>query len=285
MKKECTPYVLYKEDPRGKKSCKPVRHLAALSFILVFCAISTVFAGAFIPFTGNAQVMPGAEDPAKILPENGKHVIALDAGHGGYDRGAIGVVDEVYLTETTVNFLEDLLKKDPNYTPVLCREYDPGYVRVSPEERAAAANAANASLLVSVHGNFDGNESTRGFECYPQPPGRSCFEASLQFARLVSEEMKRAGSSIRGNDGVRYLYYTRDKAGMKMMESNHTKVYDLPSLAIVENASCPSVLIEQCFISNTEDAQRFASEEGCRTAAECYYKAICKYFNTQPAIS
>ncbi|MFV0351384.1 MAG: N-acetylmuramoyl-L-alanine amidase [Oscillospiraceae bacterium] len=277
--------ALHKNKPPKKPKGKWARHLAAMAFMLVFCMFSSILAGA-ITSPKAAESSPLASNAASApLVMNGDIIIALDAGHGGNDKGAIGAVDEVYLTQTTVQFLEEMLAQDPNYTPLLCRPYEPGYIRISPEERAATANAGNADLLISVHANVDASESTRGFECYPQPPGRSYFEQSLRFARLAAEQMQKAGSVIRGTDGVRYLYYTNDDAGMKMMESDHTTVYNLPSLAIVENAACPSVLIEQCFISNPQDVRQFASEEGCRAAAQSYYKAICAYFETQPILA
>lgn len=276
---------LHKKKPPKKPKGNWARHLAAMAFMLVFCMFSSFLAGAITSPKPSTNDLPASNAASVPLVMNGAIIIALDAGHGGNDKGAIGALDEVYLTQTTVQFLEELLTQDPNYTPLLCRPYEPGYIRISPEERAATANAGNANLLVSVHANFDASETTRGFECYPQPPGRTYFEQSLRFARLAAPEMQKAGSVIRGTDGVRYLYYTNDEAGMKMMESDHTTVYNLPSLAIVENAACPSVLIEQCFISNPQDVQQFASEEGCRIAAQSYYKAICAYFETQPILT
>ena len=56
------------------------------------------------------------------------------------------------------------------------------------------------------------------------------------------------------------------------------------TFGVLEQAGCPAVLAEQCFVTNAEDVAAFAGEEGCRRAAEVYYRAICRYFGTQPMI-
>ena len=45
--------------------------------------------------------------------------IAIDAGHGGDDTGAVGVIAETELTEQTAEYLFEFLKEDKNYTPCL----------------------------------------------------------------------------------------------------------------------------------------------------------------------
>ena len=44
--------------------------------------------------------------------------------------------------------------------------------------------------------------------------------------------------------------------------------------------SCPAVLAEQCFITNASDVESFGTEEGCKRAAEAYYRAICGYLES-----
>ena len=77
--------------------------------------------------------------------------------------------------------------------------------------RVGAANSAGASLLLSVHGNSDPYSSdSSGLECYPQPPGRTHHEDSLRLAHLIAEKFGAAGQRLRGNAGVRYIYYAGD---------------------------------------------------------------------------
>ena len=74
--------------------------------------------------------------------------IVIDAGHGGSDPGARGVVQESEMTAATAEALNAWLERDPNYIPLTTREsYDS---TAKPAERAAAANAQDPDLLLSM---------------------------------------------------------------------------------------------------------------------------------------
>lgn len=96
--------------------------------------------------------------------------VAIDAGHGGNDPGARGVVEEKDMTAATASVLLAWLEQDPNYIPLRTRDaFDQ---TATPAERAAAANAQAPQLLLSIHGNSAANgSSATGFECYPSVPG------------------------------------------------------------------------------------------------------------------
>ena len=49
---------------------------------------------------------------------------------------------------------------------------------------------------------------------------------------------------------------------------------------MLKNMDCPAVLVEQCFITNAADVEKFGTEEGCKTAAAAYYRAICRYLES-----
>ena len=107
--------------------------------------------------------------------------IVIDAGHGGSDPGARGVVQESEMTAATAEALSAWLERDSNYIPLTTREsYDS---TTKPAERAAAANAQDPDLLLSVHGNSaPEGSSAAGFECYPAVPGRAYHQESYYFA-------------------------------------------------------------------------------------------------------
>ena len=54
------------------------------------------------------------------------YTVALDAGHGGADVGAEGVIQEVALTEQTVAELQTLLEEDGRFRVVLSRKAGEG---------------------------------------------------------------------------------------------------------------------------------------------------------------
>ena len=206
--------------------------------------------------------------------------MVIDAGHGGADPGARGVVEEKNMTAATAAELIRLLQKDANYIPLQTRDsYDE---TSTPAQRAARASEQSPQLLLSIHGNSAANGSTAsGFECYPSVPGRTWHQESFYFAQLLAEGMQASGAALRGHGGVRYIYYLENDQ-KQLVESTHTEIREERSFTLLEDVNCPAVLAEQCFVTNEADAARFGSEEGCKKAARIYYKAICEYFGTQP---
>ena len=206
--------------------------------------------------------------------------VAIDAGHGGNDPGARGVVEEKQVTAATAAALLQWLEEDSNYIPLQTREsFD---ATATPAQRAAAASAQSPQLLLSIHGNSAANGSTAsGFECYPAVPGRTWHQESFYFAKLLAGGMQSIGARLRGRGGVRYIYYLENDQ-KQLVENTYTQVRPERSFTLLEDVDCPAVLAEQCFVTNAEDVERFGSEESCKTVARIYYEAICAYFGTEP---
>lgn len=204
------------------------------------------------------------------------YTIAIDPGHGGFDTGAQYIVDEIEVIDQTARRLYRLLEADENFMPVYTRtkEEDP-----ESRERCRTAKNAGAALLISLHANCDSSRKSHGFECFPLPPGRRLHRDSLRFAQLITREMAAAGHYLRGSevkDGIKYAYYQGKRK--IIVESTDTKARSGRSFGILENSACPAVLVEQCFITNHNDVNNWGTPEGCRRAAECYYRAIKAYF-------
>lgn len=253
-------------------------------FAVGLCAI-TALAGAL-----NALVRPpvqaaGSEPPAVFEPglpaasePAGPLVVAVDAGHGGEDTGAIGLVEEWQMTESTARALIALLEQDERFAPVLCRDW---WDKSTPTGRAEEAARQGAQLLISIHGNsWEGKQDVQGFECYPVTPGMPYHQESLRFAQLVAQEMQQAGAKLRGETGVRYIYFNEKDERVIHEESDSTPT-GMPTFSIVEKAGCAALLVEQCFVTSAGDVDKFGDEDGCQLAAQCYYRAICAWAEEQ----
>lgn len=206
--------------------------------------------------------------------------VAVDAGHGGADPGARGVIEEKNMTAATAAALIAWLEQDPNYLPLQTREsFDE---TATPAQRAAKVREQNPQLLLSIHGNSAANGSAAsGFECYPTVPGRTWHNESFYFAQLLSKRMQSAGASLRGHGGIRYIYYLENDQ-KQLVESTHAEVRGERSFTLLEDVNCPAVLAEQCFVTSASDVMQFGSDEGCARTARIYYEAICEYFGTDP---
>ncbi len=89
-----------------------------------------------------------------VLPDDGLPVVVIDPGHGGTQRGIAGGrdVEKTVTLELALAIRKKLRAGSVKMKVVLTREAD----RVlSLDERAAAANAAGASVFVSLHQGWD----------------------------------------------------------------------------------------------------------------------------------
>ena len=264
---------------------RQTQHRILRSLLLVFAVLMLCF-GLFLwkaALELNAPAEPtvlAAEDDFRPVVGDPPYRVAIDAGHGGSDPGARGVVEEKQVTAATAAALLQWLEEDSNYIPLQTREnFD---ATATPAQRAAAASAQSPQLLLSIHGNSAANGSTAaGFECYPAVPWRTWHQESFYFARLLAGGMQSIGAKLRGRGGVRYIYYLENDQ-KQLVENTYTQVRPERSFTLLEDVDCPAVLAEQCFVTNTEDVKRFCSEEGCKAVARIYYEAICAYFGTEP---
>ena len=270
-----------RSNPRHARRRRPGGPSAATVIGLLVCVVC--FSAAFFLWKaalfGSGRNESG-EEPFRPVVGDPPYRVCIDAGHGGSDPGARGVVEEKEMTAQTSEALLALLEADSNYIPLRSREsYD---VTAKPSERAGAINAQSPQLLLSIHGNSAANGSTAsGFECYPAVPGRTWHQESFYFARLLAGGMQSIGAKLRGRGGVRYIYYLENDQ-KQLVENTYTQVRNERSFTLLEDVDCPAVLSEQCFVTNVEDVERFGSEEGCKTVARIYYEAICAYFGTEP---
>lgn len=259
-----------------RKKGKWSRHRRAAAALAALLALAAAAFGAWrlLAAGGDERARAHLGRPAQ------RHLVAVDAGHGGADSGAVGLVAEVQITQATTEALLQLLEADGAYAAL---RVHPDEEKPTPGQRMETARAAGAQLFVSLHANRDSLAASNGFECFAVPPGHVWHEESLRLAQAVCARMAAGGARLRGGDGVRYLYY---RHGAKMMkESADTTVYGYPTFGVLQNAACPAVLIEQCFITNAADVAAWGGVEGCRAAAWCYYLAICDYFGTQPLVA
>ena len=254
--------------------------LCGVALLLAACVrAATVEPAGFSDTPQGLLPVPGTAGMPESPGTAGPYIVALDAGHGGFDTGANALVQELSVCEQTVDLLYALLDADPNYTPLRTR---PNGEDRSIRDRAQTATDAGAQLLLSVHANSDqSTQQSHGFECFPTPPGRTHSEGAMRFALYIADKMGAAGHRLRGGNGVRFAYYNGKEK--QIVDSTDDKARTQRSFGIVERPDCPAVLVEQCFLTNPNDVEQWTGEAGCARAARIYYEAICAYFGTQPA--
>ena len=260
------------------------RHARTGMFLFAF-ALVAVTVGVILPHAG---VMSAAAEGSTLtekifttVQNKNLPVIAIDPGHGGNDPGSEGSgLWEYEMTWQVANELVNLLEQDGRYAPMLTitveESQNSDMPRVEPAERAQRANDAGAVLLFSIHGNSDPSGTASGFECYAIPPGQQYHDESVALARLTAQKITQTGQPLRGQDGVRYIYFDTYDNRMVYESSDETPRNE-PTFRLLADADCPAVLVEQCFLTNPQDAARLATPSGAKQAAKAYYEAICEW--------
>ncbi|MDX1973244.1 MAG: N-acetylmuramoyl-L-alanine amidase, partial [Candidatus Sumerlaeia bacterium] len=141
------------------------------------------------------QVQPVAQVTPPVRGSGFRpRVIIVDPGHGGRHRGGVGKVNGKQITEAEVVMpialhLNELLKKDPRFSPQLTRTKD---VYLGLRERTKIAEEKNGNFFVSIHYNAVPSSksptSARGLEFWTWSPNVNLKDAEKYLFALDNEE-------------------------------------------------------------------------------------------------
>ena len=186
-------------------------------------------------------------------------LIALDAGHGGSDVGAIGPtgVTEKGVTLRVALELQKRLVKE-GATVLMTRSTD---TEVSPKKAKASdieelqarcdvGNDKNADIFISLHMDSFTNSSPSGTTGYYYVNGS---KAGQRLARTLSEWL--VGSLGTGNRGTKSCNFY-----------------------VVKHTTMPAALIEMAFISNDKEERLMNSDEGIKKAADGLLNGLISFF-------
>ena len=253
--------------------------------------------------TAGALLMSGLQPGACVSysasgNQSGKTAF-IDPGHGGLDPGVVGSsgghsVFEKDVTLAVATRLTALLRAD-GYRVVMSRTEDSSVTSLSASDsvdgtltasaerrdlvtRAACANAAAASVLVSIH--FDGfdDPSVGGTETF-YDSARSFTSDSKRLALdLQSALVSSLGTSDRG-------VWTDDQLTAPTLTSSGSQYGHLielgPALAgWVDNPSrMPGALVEPLFLTHPQEARFAGDTAGQKRIAAALEVGLQKYFS------
>ncbi len=217
----------------------------------------------------------------------GARRIALDAGHGGHDPGAIGRdgTQEKDVTLAIVLKLEKLLRTELGADVVLTRDSD---VFIPLEERTAIANASGADLFLSVHINSARNRTGRGLETYYLSFAKNAAaeELAARENAISQATMKDLNNLVKAITTNSKIDESRDFAGI--IQRNNVEglapdfrvldrgVHTAPFYVLI-GANMPSILTEVGFISNPEEERWLRSEQYQEKLAEALLDGVRVY--------
>ena len=237
----------------------------------------------------------------KKLKNNTRDIIvAIDAGHGGKDPGAVSSnnVLEKDITLLIAKELERTLRDTEGYEAVLIRNDDS---TVSLNDRYQNARKFGADAFISIHADGFRLASVKGASVFIWSE-----ESSSSVARNLSEkERKRIQAQIKNiksydfnEDAARDLYPNTYKKKVDQSKELGTKILDqlkrdpftkihkqnveYADFRVLKSVDIPSVLVESGFITNPEDAKRLKTKAGRRMIARSIFLGIHNYFKEAP---
>ena len=229
-------------------------------------------------------------------------IVAIDAGHGGRDPGAVGKnLLEKDVTLLIAKELERTLKDTAGYKPVMIRP-DDRFVGLN--NRYQKARKLGADLFVSIHADGFKLSSVKGASVYVWSEEASSITAeNLSKSELTKnpEVKSKIGKlDVRDfdEDAARTLFQIAYEAkiensiilGEKILaelkRDPYTKMHkpnvEFADFRVLKSIDIPSVLIESGFISNPDDAKRLEGKAGRRMIARSIFLGIHNYFKEKP---
>ena len=256
--------------------------------------------------TANAPSSPGANmtQGPSYLGTDRLIIIALDAGHGGEDPGAIGPGGT--MEKDVVLKLAHLLRERINASSIkgtpmrafLTRDADyfvPLHVRVQKARRV------QADLFVSLHADAFFTPEPQGASVFALSQGGASSSAARWMAAKENKADLIGGLNVKAK-GLEVQSALLDMSTTAQIVDSlklggtllgevgrvgklHKGQVEQASFAVLKAPDIPSVLVEAAFISNPAEERKLNSEEFQNQFADALMRGLLAYFARNPPLS
>ncbi|XHH28040.1 N-acetylmuramoyl-L-alanine amidase [Xanthomonas euroxanthea] len=228
------------------------------------------------------------------------YVVAIDAGHGGKDPGAVSADAryEKHVAMAVAGRLHQRLAADPRYRPTMIRS-DDRFVAL--HERVLIAHRRNADLFVSIHADAAPSSQARGASVF----ALSQNGASSALARWIADSENAAddmGDSARrlrvpSNPVLSQVLADLSLSGtiassvafgklmlgrLQQVTRLHQDQVGQAGFAVLKSPDIPSLLVETGFMSNRDDCRRLCGDTHQDELAQTLHAGIDDYFQMFP---
>jgi N-acetylmuramoyl-L-alanine amidase len=262
---------------------------------------STPRIAANVPPAASAPNQAAARSEASVA--NGQvrdFIVAIDAGHGGDDPGAIGVgkVQEKHVALAIAKELETLFRNAAGYRGELTRKGD---YYLTLRQRTTVARNKRADLFVSIHADAFSGRDARGASVYTL----SAKGATSETARWLAEK-ENASDLIGGAGDVSLddkdallahvlLDLSMDANRSASIEAGtavlgaldnfaqlHRDHVEQAGFVVLKSPDIPSILVETGYLSNPGEARKLSQPAYQRKIAQAIFKGITTYAKRHP---
>jgi len=227
-------------------------------------------------------------------PKTEDFLIAVDAGHGGIDTGALGASGNILEKDVTLSFakaLADRINQEKGIHAFLTRDDD---TFISLSERVVIARQRGAKLFISLHADTLRQKDIRGATVYTISDKASDALA----ANLAQRENKSdgiAGVEIKDEpaevtDILVDLTRRETQAFSIQLAENVLKSFEgqidvinnplrHAGFRVLQAPDVPSILVELGFLSNANDEKLLIDPDWQKKMAELLTNAIKTYLD------
>jgi N-acetylmuramoyl-L-alanine amidase len=241
---------------------------------------------------------PVAVRPAHAPSASGRDIIiAVDAGHGGEDPGAIGRngTREKDVVLAIARLLAQRIDAEPGMRAYLVRDSD----RFIPlRERMVRARAARADLFVSIHADAVTNRSVTGSSVYVLSERGASSEAARWLAERENAADLRGGISL-GDKGGALAEVLMDLSQNASLDASMDAAVDVlaeldqvgtvrktrvqqAGFVVLKSPDTPSMLVETAFISNPDEEKRLRTPQHQEALARAVFNGLRDHFRRSP---
>ncbi len=227
-------------------------------------------------------------------------VIALDAGHGGEDPGAIGAsgLKEKVVVLAIAKELEKLIDAEHGFISRMIRRND---YYVSLRGRTAKARKKNADLFISIHADAFKNKKARGASVWVLSNRGASSEVGRWLAQKEnsSDLIGGVGNVNLGDKGdvlkgvlldMSMTASRKDSREVaKKIHQNinkfarmHKKNVEKAGFLVLKSPDIPSILIETGFISNPAEERSLRTTAYRKKMARAIFNGIKAHFLHKP---
>ena len=238
--------------------------------------------------------------PTAVNKKGRDIIIAVDAGHGGEDPGALGKYTyEKKVTLQIAKRLKTKINAQKGMKAFLIRKGD-YFVKLN--KRSEIARKGKADFLVSIHADGFTSSRPRGASVWVLSNRRATSELGqwMEKHEAHSELLGGAGDIIQDSDsvpflnrmlldmsmgnamGVGYAIGNLVNTELSKVTKMHKKKPVHASLAVLKSPDIPSILVEAGFITNRTEERLLNQANFQNKIASAVYKGIYKHFRETP---
>ncbi len=253
------------------------------------------------PAVGKTETQPPAAPPRKVPELRARTlIVAIDAGHGGEDPGAIGRKGsrEKHVTLAIARKVKALVDDTPNMRGVLIRDGD---YFIPLGKRIDKARKVNADLFISIHADAFIKKTARGSSVFALSEHGATSAAARWLAKKENEADLIGGVNIAVkdpylartlldlsqtatiNDSMKLAKHVLGELGG--INDLHRGQVEQAGFAVLKSPDIPSILVETAFISNPSEERRLNDEGYQIKLANAILGGVKRYFAQNPALS